>query len=174
MPVIARRHARYCSGRCRTAACRARNPIPVELREQPRWVRYSPRKVPLTTDGRAASSTDARTWSTYAAAKRSSVGAGMGFVLAGDGIVCLDLDHCLEGGRVFPLAAEILSAAGDTYVEVSPSGDGLHVWGRGRIGRGRRRSGVECYGTGRYITVTGNRYSGSGLADLSGLITTLM
>lgn len=174
MPTLARSHARYCSNRCRTAACRARNPIPAELRSRPRWVRYSARKVPLRLDASPASSTDPTTWSTYPSAARSNTGAGLGFVLNGDGLVCLDLDHCLDGETLTPFAAELLSAAGSTYVEVSPSGQGLHVWGYGHIEHGRRLSGVECYGTGRYITVTGKRYGAtSSLADLSEVLVSL-
>ena len=101
----------------------------------------------------------------------SPVGVGVGFVLNGDGIVCLDLDHCLDGG-LSDLAARVLELAGPTYVEVSPSGDGLHVWGYGEIGRGRRVGGVEAYGTGRYLTVTGKPFDGSvsRLGDLSAVL----
>jgi primase-polymerase (primpol)-like protein len=62
----------------------------------------------------------------------------------------------------------------ETYVEFSPSGRGLHVWGFGSLNRGRRfvRDGmkVEVYGDGRYLTVTGKKYGvshrRSRLADL--------
>lgn len=137
--------------------------MPGELRRLDRWVRYSSRKVPLTTQGRPASSTDSSTWSSFKDAARASAGVGIGFVLNGDRIVCLDLDHCLDGRRVTPWAAQILAAVPGTYVEVSPSGDGLHVWGLGDVARGRRlrvAGGglLEIYGAERYITVTGKRF----------------
>lgn len=164
---LARIDARYCSGRCRVAAHRRARQvvIPDELVDRARWIRYSPTKVPLTVSGRSASSTDPRTWSTYSEAMSSSAGAGPGFVLDGDGIVCIDLDHCLDGDRLAPWAAELLAALPPTYVEVSPSGDGLHVWGTGSLERGRRilfRGGpVEIYGSARYLTVTGRPFAGS-------------
>lgn len=130
-----------------------------------RWIRYSSTKVPLRVDGSTAKSTDPRTWSTHAEAMSSSAGVGPGFVLNGDGIVCIDLDHCLDGDHLAAWAAELLAVLPDTYVEVSPSGDGLHIWGTGSLERGRKvrfRDGtVEVYATGRYLTVTGRPFVGS-------------
>src|SRR5690606_32158534 len=130
---------RYCSGRCRVAAHRARPRIPAELLRCNRWVRHD-RKRPVTVDGRPASSTDPSTWSTYTAATRSTVGDGLGFVLGG-GIACLDLDHCLTDGRPDQRALDVLARVPGAYVEVSPSGDGLHVWGTAPERPGRRRDG---------------------------------
>lgn len=117
--------------------------------------------MPLTTSSEAASSTDPETWTTHANATRSKVGRGVGFVLNGDGIVCVDVDNCVTNGVVEPWAQDVLDAAGDTYVELSPSGRGLHVWGYGVLPAGRvlRVPGgrVECYGAGRFITVTGDQ-----------------
>jgi primase-polymerase (primpol)-like protein len=180
MPVLKRTDARYCSSRCRTAAHRARKTLPAEMTSKRRWVRRTARKMPLTTAGRAASSTDARTWTSYTAAKRSTVGAGLGYVLADDGIVCIDLDHCLDrSGRLADWARTLLNQMPATFVEVSPSGTGLHIFGRGRVGRGRRiRSGgrsIEVYGCGRYIAVTGDRFEAAPprLADISAVVATL-
>lgn len=95
----------------------------------------------------------------------SSVGVGPGFVLNGDGIVCIDLDHCLVDGVLESWAQEIVDMVPRTYIEVSPSGDGLHIWGRGELARGRRiqipGGFVEAYATGRYLTVTGAAWTGS-------------
>lgn len=185
MPLAARSHARTCSTRCRVALHRAakRNPFPIELTTRDRWIRRSSTKVPLTTGDMPASSTDLRTWSSYKDASASSAGVGTGFVLSDvDDIVCIDLDHCLNPltGRLAPWAAAILRDAGTTYVEVSPSGDGLHIWGRADVRQGRRirhpdGTAVEIYGTGRYITMTGRRHGScpSILADLSAVVTTL-
>jgi primase-polymerase (primpol)-like protein len=182
LPVAGRgRVPHFCSGRCRVAAHRAKTHPPVELTSMPRWVRRSATKVPLTADGTPASSTDPATWSTYATACRSSAGAGLGCVLNGDGIVCIDLDHCLDAaGNPTPWAADILSWTPSTWIEVSPSGDGLHIWGRAELAAGRRfRAGgrhIEVYGSGRYITVTGRRYENAPneLADLGALIASLI
>lgn len=151
--------------------------MPDELVAEERWIRYSSSKVPLTVRGAPASSVDPSTWSDYAEAMTSDAGVGPGFVLNGDGIVCLDLDHCLDGDVVAPWAAEILELVPPTYIEVSPSGDGLHVWGRGALERGRRvRAGagvLEAYGSARYMTVTGRPFAGSVrcLASLDAVLT---
>lgn len=170
LPVLARRHAKFCSGRCRVAAHRVRhaNPVPLELRREDRWVCHNTRKVPMRPNGRAASSTDPATWSTYAAVTATRF-AGVGFVLNGDGIACIDLDHCLEDGRVANWAQAILDLALGTYVETSPSGTGLHIWGRATIPAGRCTPRGEVYGTGRYITITGRRFGDapSTLGDIS-------
>lgn len=155
---LARADARFCSSRCRVAAHRA---LPAEqLRLVDRWVRWSKTKVPLTTFGAAASSTNPDTWTSYDDAIASDAGVGIGFVLSNvDRIVCVDIDDCLDGrGRLDPFASVILADVPDTYIEVSPSGRGLHVWGFGDVVAGRVTSGLEVYGTGRYITVTGRRW----------------
>lgn len=183
MPLMARAHARYCAPRCRAAAHRVRSSQqpPAELRDGRRWVRHSAAKVPLTTGGDAASSTDPATWDTYDAVRASDVGTGIGFVLAGEYIVCIDLDHCLDGdGQPAEWAARILERTPPTWIEVSPSGDGLHIWGRADFLGGRRipqpGGGIEVYGSGRYITVTGRRYASATteLADLDALIASLV
>lgn len=178
--ITARRHARYCGGTCRVAAHRARRTLPDELTSRPRWVRRTSRKVPITVGGDTASSTDPETWSRYRDAAASTAGAGLGFVLDGDGIVCLDLDHCLYGDRLAPWAQRIVDAAGSTWVERSVSGDGLHIWGLGELPHGRRitvgTGTVELYGTGRYIAVTGDTWGDTPrrLGDLSDLIHELL
>lgn len=174
----------YCSPRCRVAAHRARRtdgPIPAEIRARDRWVRRSPGKAPLRADtGHAASVTDPSTWTTHRAAAASPHGAGLGFVLDGDGLVCIDLDHCLDGDQVADWAAAILKDCPPTYIEISPSGTGLHIWGNGHLDRGRRirradGAHIEVYGAGRYIAL-GRPYGNvpAELADLSEVINTLL
>lgn len=182
LPVAGRgRVPHFCSGRCRVAAHRAKAHPPTDLTAARRWVRRSATKVPLTVDGAPASSTDPETWFSYAAARRSTTGVGLGCVLNGDGIVCIDLDHCLDAaGHLAPWAADILVRTPATWIEVSPSGDGLHIWGRADFAAGRRCRAdgrhIEVYGSGRYITVTGRRYEDAPneLADLGALIASLI
>lgn len=158
---------RFCSGRCRVAAFRAgrKTSIPVELTSKDRWIRRNVEKVPLTIDGRAASSTNPDTWTTYKDALASKVGAGLGFVLGG-GIGCVDLDHCIIDGVVTAWAQSILDQVGPTFIEISPSGEGLHLWGYLEEGPGRRTKGVEVYSVGRYITVSGKVFMNAPLANL--------
>jgi len=173
---VRRAQTKTCSDRCRMALSRVRrsSAVPARLRTADRWVTHDDAKRPLTPAGTPASSTDPATWSKYASVRSR---ARKGLVLNGDGIVCIDLDHCLDTeGAPSPLARAVLDRCPPTYIEVSPSGDGLHVWGLGEVARGRRmrrRGGdVEVYGTGRYITVTGRPFEASpaALGDLSGVI----
>ncbi len=100
---------------------------------------------------------------------------GIGFILEKSlGIVCIDLDHCIDDqGNVTPFAADILKAidhSGGTYVEYSPSHTGLHLWCYGELPSGkesgirakRQAEGVdiELYQDKRYMTVTGEPYGG--------------
>lgn len=175
------RPPRFCSPRHRIAAHRLRRSqptIPAELTARDRWVRRGPDKRPVTPDGAPASSTDPSTWAPHTAAAGS--GAALGFVLNGDGIVCIDLDHCVTDDVVAPWAAAILESCPPTYTEVSPSGTGLHVWGYGSVQRGRRirradGACIEVYGTGRYIAL-GSRHAAAPLelADLTEVIDSLL
>ena len=164
-PKATGRTPRYCATSCRVAAHRARPRIPAELTSRARWVRRDGKR-PITVEGRPASTTSSSTWSTYAAAKRATAGDGLGFVL-GDGIACLDLDHCLVDGVPNEAAREVLARVPGAYVEISPSGDGLHVWGTAPEQPGRKRPGIEAYSVGRYITVTGDVFQAGRLVDLS-------
>lgn len=180
-----RRDARYCTPHCRVYANRAarRRPFPQLMVERGSWMRYAIEerrgrmtKVPKRLDGRNASSTDPGSWSSFADAQASDVGAGLGFAL-GDGIGCIDLDGAIgSDGSVKSWARAILDRVPRTFVEVSQSGKGLHIFGMlpPMQGRNLRSSGadVEVYSTGRFIAVTGERFEGAplDLADLTGLV----
>ncbi|WP_269997327.1 bifunctional DNA primase/polymerase [Arthrobacter sp. B2a2-09] len=130
------------------------------MTERARWVRRTSNKRPVTISGKPASSTDPATWSTFAEAKASSAGVGLGFVL-GDGIGCIDLDHCFDGGALADWAVEYIRTVSEHVIfsEVSQSGDGVHLFIEAPEGPGRKiRDGrsVERYTAGRYIAVTGN------------------
>ena len=176
IPLTASHRARFCSGACRQKAYRARRAagsIPAEMRAADRWMRFRlvPRgekltKVPTMINGRNASSTAAGTWTTYAEAAASSVGAGLGFAL-GDGIGCLDLDDAVAAdGTLSALAHDVLSANPDAWVELSVSGAGLHVWGLMDEGPGRVLPGIEVYSQGRFIAL-GTTYRAGGLHPLT-------
>lgn len=178
------RRPRFCSTRCRVAAHRAKRTLPPEMTSRRRWLRWDRRtlkgrstKVPLQANGRLAKSTDPDTWTAYSTARDANAGCGIGFAL-GDGIGCVDLDHCLVDGQLLPWAAELLDRIPSTYVEVSPSGDGLHIFGLLPEGAGRViRDGraIEVYSRGRYMTVTARPWAGSRarLADLSAFVADL-
>ena len=143
-----------------------------ELKGQRRWVLWRlemvhngrgelvPTKIPFQRCGKHASSTDETTWCSYAEAQ-DSVGSYTGVgVMMGDGLGCVDLDHCVSDGQVMPWAREIIIAL-DSYAEFSPSGSGVHILGEDIAlpGKGRKRpfetGAVEIYDTARFLTFTG-------------------
>lgn len=182
------RPPRFCNQVCRQRAHRARANAPIapsEMTSLRRWVQWRPvrrggrwTKLPTTVAGAPASSTNPATWTSFEEAV-SDPKRRIGFVL-GDGIGCIDLDHCLIDGHLTEGAAEILSMLPATWVEVSPSGDGLHIWGRfskeGRSVGSFMGQPVEIYTRGRYITVTGQRFKDAPvvLADLGGVVNELI
>lgn len=155
-----RSQARTCSARCRKRLSR-RPGLPKAMTERARWIRRTSTKRPITVAGQPASSTDPATWSTFAEAKASSAGVGLGFVL-GDGIGCIDLDHCFGGGALADWAAEYIRSVSEpvVFAEVSQSGEGVHLFIEAPEAPGRKiRDGrnIERYTAGRYIAVTGNK-----------------
>jgi P4 family phage/plasmid primase-like protien len=143
--------------------------IPQELRGRGQWIcwRYEQRddkqtKVPYQPSGQKASTTNPRTWSTFETVLTAKDNFdGIGFVFNADSIG-VDLDHAIDGVLVKPWAVEIIRAC-PTYVEISPSGTGLHLISRGSLPKnysGRKRSyhdgAVEIYSRGRFFTVTGD------------------
>lgn len=92
---------------------------------------------------------------------------GLGLILNGDGLVAVDLDDCLEPtGLVAPGVEGLLSRLGGGYIEISPSGKGLHAFGfsacKTHTGINKSHEGlkIEMYSTKRFMTVTGNQFAG--------------
>lgn len=134
--------------------------IPIELRQRPQWCLAGRDKAPRTITGGYASSTDPATWTDFDSACRSAAERGwdIGFIATSDDpFTCIDLDvkdHTpVEHIERFNSMVEQF----DSYTERSRSGDGLHIWLEGNIGRGRRsRDGVEVYSQERFLICTGN------------------
>lgn len=146
--------------------------IPAELLALPQWVcwRYEqgdgskPKKVPYSPRTNAlASVTDRATWSSSAEAEAAASAPGtmydgIGFVLTRDDpYAIIDLDDTEGDDDAFAVHRAIYDAL-DSYAELSPSGNGLHVVVRGAVETGRRRDRVELYSSDRYMTFTGNVY----------------
>jgi len=146
--------------------------IPERLTERPQWVdwRLEERgemmtKVPYTPGTlRRASSTDLMTWRTFSEALAAYEAGeppydGIGFVFcSADPFVGIDLDDCRnpESGEISSWAEEIISSVKEGYVEVSPSGTGVHIVVEGTVrGGGIRKGKVEMYGRDRFFTVSG-------------------
>jgi hypothetical protein len=154
---------------------RVHEAFPEELTSVDQWVvwRLVKRgermtKVPCRVDGSPADSSSRATWSSCLDAMAAYVANpsfdGIGFVFSEDDpYVGIDLDECRDPatGDIEPWAVDILNSI-DTYVELSPSGKGFHLIGKGKLPPGRRKEGpIEMYDSNRYFTVTGNHYGHS-------------
>lgn len=156
--------------------------IPAELKALPNWVCWSykdegnekPTKLPINAKtGKLASVSNPGTWSTFdEAVLASPYCSGIGFVLTSTcGYSVIDLDHT-ENPEI--KARQIaISEAFNSYSEISPSGKGLHIWVRGTVPCGRRRSEVEIYSTGRYMSFTGNVYKNLPICNYHELLNSL-
>jgi putative DNA primase/helicase len=148
--------------------------IPTELGERRQWVvwRYEERdgkrtKVPYVPGThRRASHSDLMTWRNFSRALQAYENYdGIGFMFSSaDPYVGIDLDHCRdpESGEIAEWAQEIVDRVGDeAYVEVSPSGTGVHIITRGTVRGGGMRKKVEpegeieLYSQQRFFTMTG-------------------
>ena len=149
------------------------------LIEQPRWVvwrwvRKNGRwtKPPYRADdpARLARTDDPQTWNCFISAGKAVTGGhanGIGFALKNSGIAAVDLDHCrdAETGVIDGWAADLISRAPGAYIEVTASGCGLRIIGRGAgaelhrkfaINGAQNGAAFELYrGATRYITVSG-------------------
>jgi hypothetical protein len=115
-----------------------------------------------------ASTSRPETWSDYETAVKAAAAmeeeGGIGFVLDGSGFVGIDLDDCRDpaSGKIkYREAQDIIDRAG-SYTEVSPSGEGVHIFGLGQgaqVGTTIPMKGwkIEVFrGTRRFLTVTGD------------------
>lgn len=171
--------------------------VPEELKRRHRWVAWGPDpkndrpKCPLQISSKEhrASTRKPETWSAYGAAKAfygkyadgKQVGVGFVFTLE-DGLVYVDMDDCLdEGGELRKWAAPFVEPfISHAYIELSPSGRGLHIIGRGTLPEGAGAGGkanflehqsawakekdkvpeVAIFAHGKYTTITARVWKG--------------
>ncbi len=147
--------------------------IPQELKTTPQWVCWKavPKgngkvdKPPVNpNNGQLAKTNNSKTWGTFTQAVKhyqSNGLAGIGFVFAADDpYFGIDYDHCLNDGKVSSMQIEAHMDSLWTYSEISPSGEGLHSIGKGKLpGRGKPGENFEIYDQGRYFTMTGEHFA---------------
>src|SRR5215208_1942688 len=155
--------------------------VPAQLKQKDQWLCYRGEwskgkkklnKVPKTSKGTAASSTDKGTWTTF----ENAVGAvgtrgldGIGFAgLGRTRFTGIDIDHCVdpEMGEISPYAMKIVREL-DSYTEITPSGGGLRIWveadkvpGSWCSSSNEERE-LEVYSQGQFFTVTGWHLQGT-------------
>lgn len=154
------------------------NNLPSELRQNGRFcswqyesVKGRLTKMPYRLDGHRARSTvreDFCDFDTMIAhigklnQGKRTVGLGLGIF---DGFCAVDIDHCVEGGKLSEMAVDIINTM-DSYTEYSPSGEGIRIifraafdYDKGRYYINKREIGLEIYVsscTNKYVTLTGN------------------
>lgn len=147
-----------------------KNPLIKKYGGEKRWVNYKmaeregrTTKLPYTIKGKLASTVNEADWSTYEDAAKNSDQVGIVFTPK-QTLLGIDIDHCLKGKKIVHEKAEEIAALiieADTYTEISPSGEGLHLYLSLKAGlalTSNRKSPFEVYTSGRYFTFTGNIY----------------
>lgn len=91
---------------------------------------------------------------------------GIGIILTDSPFFAIDLDNCINpiDESLTDIAQSVVEQFKDTYIEISPSGQGLHIFGIGSLNlNGKSKSpkypNVEAYdgSSVRYMTFTGHR-----------------
>ncbi len=159
-----------------------RHRVPEELRARPQWAVHDLIQRPHKLDKppiAGAKNNDPDTWREYTAAlalQRNGKRRAVSFVLSpADPYTCLELDHCRdpETGEIAGWAQRIIERFGPTYVEVSVSGTGLHVWVLGTPpGPDKHPSDTKypdfkggVYSRFKFVVMTGNVLVDAPIAD---------
>ena len=127
-------------------------------------------KVPYQPNGKKAKNNDPKTWNSYdVVLKAVSDFDGIGFCLFNSDIAAFDIDHCRDPktGVIDSWAASLVERVA-SYTEITVSGTGLRIIGKGNRPRLQRKFpvtngvSVEVYrNTERYIVITGNPLNGA-------------
>jgi|GEM_PF-1335682 len=139
--------------------------LPEEMKKLKRFVGWSKEnlkgkvaKLPFSLlDGKANDWNMPERWVNFNDAKRKK--KPLGFVLVEeDKIICIDLDNAIQNGKLSTMAREIIENFAGTYMELSQSGRGIHIFAKGTIPKNLNQSsnGIEIYKNNRYIALTGN------------------
>lgn len=129
-------------------------------------------KIPHQINGKHASSINPDHWTDFETAEKAAAipnkFSGIGFSISKNyPLICIDLDHCLdEEGKMKRDDFAFLCEAADTYTEISPGGDGLHIIleleNHFSVEANKKvnddGTAFEVYTEGRYFTFTDKSY----------------
>ena len=151
--------------------------FPIELTSRKQWLVWSfeqyegdkkPRKVPYYINGKKRQGTqgspeDLKNLATYEQAKSAlDFGdySGLGFAfLPNDGLIGIDIDY--KEDRDPQLAQKIITGL-NTYTELSPSGNGYHLFVLGSTKTFKSNDiGIEVFANAQFFTMTGNQVDGT-------------
>lgn len=151
--------------------------LPAEMKRLSNWVafrsvpsdkgigKYSKQLInPNKNDTIAwAKSNDPSTWADYKTAYDFAIShkcTGVAFALQKElEICCIDIDHCFKDDVLSIEASEVLALFEGTYCERSISGNGLHIFCKGKLPKefNQRNELVEMYDDVRFISMTGTK-----------------
>jgi hypothetical protein len=140
-------------------------------------------KLPVSPrDGTVCDAHDASHWVSYDEAQqyqRLHNATGVAFVITqAAGFWFLDIDKCLTpAGTWSPLALHLCERLHGAAVEVSQSGKGLHLFGRGTVpphGCKNVSLGIELYTDRRFVALTGINAIGNVTHDASAQIASVV
>ena len=174
--------------------------VPKELTSYNAWIvwrlewkqddlehKEKPTKIPYQVNGYQASIINPSHWTTFQEVAKVKFAAnkqqvfknsdsvletgysGIGFCLSKfDPFSGIDLDYT-DNQEEFATQLKIYNNF-NSYSEISPSGKGLRIFCYGSLLKGRRRSNVEIYSDGRFLSVTGNVYNPAPIAHRQELL----
>ena len=140
-------------------------------------------KFPCNLAGKVVSAHERQYWvdadTACAEATRRGAEWGVAFVLSDDDpFFFIDIDDCLIDGAWSPLALELCNSFPGAAVEVSQSGQGLHILGSIDIVPDHACKnvplGLECYTSKRFIALTGNGVTGDIASRHDGAFNTIV
>ncbi len=139
-------------------------------------------KIPCGITGKPCNAQDPANWLSAEAAQAAAkaLGLGVGFVLTpSDPFFCLDLDACREGDGWSAGALALVARFPGACVEVSQSGNGLHVWGS-YTGATRQHGcrnaaySAELYTSRRFVALGHPGATGDAGADCTAALNTVV
>ena len=124
-------------------------------------------KIPIqAVNKKNAMSTEPKTWADFKTEVDNKGEFGIGFVLPLDSsMTMIDLDHCIVDNKLTDFAQGILERFRDTYMELSQSGSGIHIFVRGNVPTAVKTDKIEIYSVKRYCAMTGNSIRPIEVAD---------
>jgi primase-polymerase (primpol)-like protein len=131
-------------------------------------------KPPTDANGYKINAQNSKNWRSFKDAHNAS--DKIGFVLTEDDpFLFLDLDHVLKDGKLCDWAEKLIAELPATYIEISPSGDGLHILYKLKdtpdLKTNKRKfddgTVLEIYFNKRYFTLTGNVYQATAIATVN-------
>ncbi len=134
-------------------------------------------KIPYSLNGSRAKSTVRGCFGGFGSAVKAVGeydGIGLGIF---DGYCAVDIDDCVENGRLSELALDVINAM-NSYTEYSPSGEGVRIifradgfkYDKEKYYINNHKIGLEIYvsgSTNKYVTLTGNVIRNVPIADRS-------